>query len=230
MASLNFTAPLGLTSNNPFRETMESASDPLKSTIQAAQLNRYNKGTASATDVLAVLKKKRKDERAKKGIKPKDLNEFFGNRKKEVETTIPNMMKTDEFKNNADERAFVRDYAKNQGMTTDQIDTQLGSIYGNRAKQMGAAPTQQQKIEQIRKNVGNMKQSRYESQKAAQQKRYDQRFADMDKQKKLKEQIKAARQKKRSGAQESKTKAPAGTTQSTDSKGNATSNAPKVSY
>ena len=75
-----------------------------------------------------------------------------------------------------------------------------------------------------------MKQSRYESQKAAQQKRYDQRFAEMDRQKKLKENILKARQKRTANAQKSKTQAPAGTTQSTDSKGNAVSVAPKSSY
>lgn len=207
MASLNFTSPLGLTSNNPFRETMEAASDPLKSTIQAAQLYRYNKGTASATDVLAVLKQKRKDERAKMGIKAVDTKQkvdALPQQRRELAANIKDMLSTKDY---AGQEKQVKQSAAKLGVSSDKVDEFV-------AKNTGA-PTQQQKIEQIRKNVGNMKQSRYESQKAAQQKRYDQRFAEMDRQKKLKENILKARQNRTANAQKSKTKAPAGTTDST---------------
>ena len=148
-----------------------------------------------------------------------------------MDTQIPNMLKDDMSITDPAQRAkerqmnieTARDFAETKGIRPQQFQNIL-------AKNNVTGESQQRKKEQIRANVQQMKQSRYESQKAAQQKRYDQRFAEMDRQKKLKENILKARQNRTANAQKSKTKAPAGTTQSTDSKGNAVSKAPKVSY
>ena len=135
---------------------------------------------------------------------------------KSVGQTARNMLKDDMSITDPAQRAkerqmnieTARDFAETKGIRPQQFQNIL-------AKNNVTGESQQRKKEQIRANVQQMKQSRYESQKTAQQKRYDQRFAEMDRQKKLKENILKARQNRTANAQKSKTKAPAGTTDST---------------
>ena len=173
-------------------------------------LKRYQRGEISTAELSDFLKK----DRQKREGKPKnvDVNQMIY----AMDTQIPNMLKDDMSITDPAQRAkerqmsieTARDFATTKGIRPQQFQNIL-------AKNNVTGKSQQQKKEQIRANVQQMKQSRYESQKAAQQKRYDQRFAEMDRQKKLKENILKARQNRTANAQKSKTKAPAGTTDST---------------
>ena len=174
------------------------------------KLKSYQRGEISTAELSDFLKK----DRQKREGKPKnvDVNQMIY----AMDTQIPNMLKDDMSITDPAQRAkerqmnieTARDFAATKGIRPQQFQNIL-------AKNNVTGKSQKQKKEQIRANVQQMKQSRYESQKAAQQKRYDQRFAEMDRQKKLKENILKARQNRTANAQKSKTKAPAGTTNST---------------
>ena len=156
----------------------------------ATQKAKYEAGTAGATDILAVLKRKRKADRWEKGLPPKDTKALVDDRQKQLQTDInvvlPNMLKTDLYKKNiAGEQKHVQEFAGQRGISPARLSEMAALGEGG--------PTQQQKIEQIRSNVQKMKGSRYESQKAAQASRWQDKWDDMDKQKKLKEKILAQR-------------------------------------
>ena len=173
-------------------------------------LKSYQRGEISSAELAGFLKK----ERQKKQGKPKnvDVNQMMY----AMDTQIPNMLKDDMSITDPAQRAkerqmnieTARDFAETKGIRPQQFQNIL-------AKNNVTGESQQRKKEQIRANVQQMKQSRYESQKTAQQKRYDQRFAEMDRQKKLKENILKARKNRTATAQKRKPKAPAGTTDST---------------
>ena len=104
----------------------------------------------------------------------------------DINVVLPNMLKTDLYKKNiAGEQKHVQEFAGQRGISPARLSEMAALGEGG--------PTQQQKIEQIRSNVQKMKGSRYESQKAAQASRWQDKWDDMDKQKKLKEKILAQR-------------------------------------
>ena len=183
------------------------------------QQAKYDAGTASATDILAVLKRKRKADRWEKGLPPKDTKALVDNRQKRIQKDInvvlPNMLKTDLYKTDKGEQKYVEEFAADRGISPARLSEMAYLAQGG--------PTQEEKKQQIRSNVQKMKDSRYESQKAAQASRWQDKWDDMDKKKKLKEKILAQRamshKDKQAAATKTKpptkTKAPTGTTDST---------------
>ena len=193
----------------------------------ATQKARYESGTASAQDILSVLKRKRKEQ----GVNTDALAKMERAKKdrQTLYSQIQDAVGTGDFKEQQKEMELA---GSRIGVSPSKIAEAADNLRGVAEGRFSPGPMapsiQEQKKQQIRSNVQKMKDSRYESQKAAQASRWQEKWDDMDKQKKLIEKILAQRAKsyKERQAVPTKTKPPTGTTTGKDSAGQAVSEAP----